>query len=358
MLPKLIKSQSLTKSVTESVTESITNFQNESLPKTLAKSSTLELTKVRSTPHLLAYKGIKVRHLELFNAIVEHHTLHKAAEILQVTQPAASKSIAELENILGVELFTRTKKGMWLTSYGEVLKRHAATFMSNLAEMAREIRQMHQGAVGLIRLGFVPSLDPELLSTLISEALAKFPEIQIRTVEGPTNQLLASMDRNELDLILGRILDVQIAKFYKVLPVYRESFAIVCSIKNKQMSSNAIDWATLSNGRWILPAMQTPFREMIDHLFTQQNVLRPNVVVESSSFEKVQKLINNTDLLGILPTSLALQGQKDGTLKVLKPNLGKNFAPISLIYRKETEMAPLTQNFVKLISTLNIEQCH
>jgi DNA-binding transcriptional LysR family regulator len=338
--------------------ESHTKFQTESHPKILLKSSTNEPNKIRSTPSLQTYKGIKVRHLELFNAIVEHHTLHKAAEVLQVTQPAASKSIAELENILGVELFTRTKKGMCLTSYGEVLKRHSASFMSNLAEMTREIRQMHQGTVGLIRLGFVPSLDPELLSVIISEALKEFPEIQIRTVEGPTNQLLASMDRNEIDLILGRILDVQIAKFYRVLPVYRESFAIVCSNKNMQINIKTADWSTLSNGRWILPAMQTPFREMIDHLFTQQSVLRPNVVVESSSFEKIQKLISNTDLLGILPTSLALQGKKNGTLKVLMPNLGENFAPISLIYRKETELAPLTKNFVRLISDLDINLCN
>jgi DNA-binding transcriptional LysR family regulator len=299
-------------------------------------------------------KGMKIKHLDLFNAVVENQTLRKASEILQITQPAATKLIQELESILGAQLFTRDRKGMWLTQYGEILKRHTSTLMADLAEMYREITQLQKGEIGQIRLGFVPSLDPELLSKAISNALTKFPEIQIRTFEGSTNELMASMGRNELDLILGRILNVKIANQYAMYPIYKESFAIVCGAKSLHKNKANINWEQLSKGQWILPALQTPFREMIDNLFTQHGVLRPNVVVESSSFEKIQKLIINTELLGILPTSLAIQGQKNNTLKLLKSNLGKNFAPISLIYRKDIEISPVTQKFVDLISSLHM----
>ena len=299
-------------------------------------------------------KGIKIRHLEIFTAVVNKQTLRKAAEIVQITQPGATKLIQELESTLGVQLFTRDRKGMWLTQYGEVVKRHSSTLLADLAAMHREINQLRKGEIGQIRLGFVPSLDPELLSEAISSALTKFPEIQIRTFEGSTNELLASMGRNELELILGRILDIKIANQYAIHPIYQESFAIVCGAKNMHKSKGSINWEQLSKGQWILPALQTPFREMIDNLFTQHGALRPNVVVESSSFEKIQKLIINTELLGILPSSLAMQGQKNNTLKLLKPNLGKNFAPISLIYRKDIDISPVMQKFIDLISNLPI----
>ena len=261
-------------------------------------------------------KGMKIKHLDLFNAVIENQTLRKASEIIQITQPAATKLIQELESILGAQLFTRDRKGMWLTQYGEVLKRHASTLMADLAEMHREITQLQKGEIGQIRLGFVPSLDPELLSEAI--------------------------------------LNVRIANQYAMYPIYKESFAIVCGAKNLHKNKTSINWEQLSKGQWILPALQTPFREMIDNLFTQHGVLRPNVVVESSSFEKIQRLIINTELLGILPTSLAMQGQKNNTLKLLKSNLGKNFAPISLIYRKDIEISPVTQKFIDLISSLHI----
>jgi DNA-binding transcriptional LysR family regulator len=300
-------------------------------------------------------KSMKIRHLELFNAVVEKQTLRKAAEVIQITQPAATKLIQELESILGAQLFTRDRKGMWLTQYGGVFKRHASTLMADLAQMHREIKQLQKGEVGQIRLGFVPSLDPELLSTAISNSLTKFPEIQIRTFEGSTNELLASMGRNELDLILGRILNLKIANQYAMHPIYKESFAIVCGAKSLHKNKAGINWEQLSMGQWILPALQTPFREMIDNLFTQHGVLRPNVVVESSSFEKIQKLIINTELLGILPANLAIEGQKNKTLRLLKSDLGKNFAPISLIYRKDIEISPVTQKFIDLIYSLQVD---
>lgn len=304
----------------------------------------------------LDIKRLKIRHLEIFNAILENKTLRKAAEKSHITQPAATKLIQELEKILGAQLFTRDQKGMWLTQYGELVKRHVSTLMSDLRGMREELLQLQQGEAGQIRLGFVPSLDPELLSEAISSSLQKSPRVQIRTFEGSTNELLASMSRNELDLILGRILDIKIANQYTIRPIYKESFAIVCSFKNPLGKKRNISWKELSNGQWILPALQTPFREMIDNLFTQNQALRPNVVVESSSFEKIQKLIINTELLGVLPTSLAIQaGQKD-KIKILMPGLGKNFAPISLIYRKDIEMSPVSKQFIQLISSLPVDK--
>jgi len=309
-----------------------------------------------STTLMPELKSLKIKHLEVFNAVVDNQTLRKAAEAIHITQPSATKLIQELESMLGAQLFARNRKGMWLTQYGEVLKRHASTLMADLAEMRREITQLQKGEVGQIRLGFVPSFNPELLSQTIISALTKLPEIQMRTFEGSTNELLASMARNELDLILGRILDIKIADQYTMHPFYKESFAIVCGVKSLHSKKSNMNWEQLSKGQWILPALQTPFREMIDNLFTQHGVLRPNVVVESSSFEKIQKLIIDTELLGILPTSLALQGEKNNALKILKPNLGKNFAPVNLIYRKDIKISPVIQKFIDLLLSLSINQ--
>lgn len=309
-------------------------------------------SKNQATSPDVVLKRIKIKHLELFTAIVENQTLRKAAEKIQVTQPAATKLIRELEDIYGVPFFKRDRKGMWLTPYGEVVKRHTLTLMADLGSMGRELSQLKEGESGQIRLGFVPSIDPELLSKIISSSLQIFPSIQISTFEGSTNELLSNMAKNELDLALGRILNLKVADQYRMHFIYKESFAIVCGSKNLLGNKTKVGWQELSKEQWVLPALQTPFREMINNLFTQYGTLRPNVVVESSSFEKIQKLIVNTELLGILPTSLALQGKKTGDLKLLKTDLGKNFAPINLIYRKDLEISPAIQRFVNLITDL------
>ncbi|MGA8049287.1 MAG: LysR family transcriptional regulator, partial [Burkholderiales bacterium] len=84
---------------------------------------------------------IKLRHLQCFLAVAEQHSIQRAAERLAITQPAVSKTLRELEEILGVPLFRRGRKGAVPTAAAEVFLRHARASVSALQQGVDSLAQ-------------------------------------------------------------------------------------------------------------------------------------------------------------------------------------------------------------------------
>ncbi|WP_213956653.1 MULTISPECIES: LysR substrate-binding domain-containing protein [unclassified Variovorax] len=309
-----------------------------------------EATRARPTLAAGALQGrLKLKHLELFRHVCELQTLRKAADTSSMTQPAATKLIQDLEDMLGVQLFERDRRGMKLTQYGVVVRRHIAILQADIGNMTREVEAVADGASGHIRLGILPSLASELLARSVERTIVQWPRVRFSMQEGATTELLASLARNDLDLCFGRVLDATQAKSLRVMNVYTESFAIVCGTASPLARRRKVGWDELARGRWVLPAAGTPLRELTDNLFTRQGVLRPEVAVESSSFEKMRHVIARTSLLGVLPRSIALQGKVARDLMLLGPELSGDFSPISLLFRSEVEQPPLVEHFAEIV---------
>lgn len=292
---------------------------------------------------------LKLRHLDLFRHVCEQHTLRRAAEAAHMTQPAATKLVRELEEMLGAPLFERDRRGMRPTAYGLAVQRHVSILLADAQHMRREVELLAQGASGRIRLGIIPSIASQLLSQSIASTLQAWPEVRFTLQEGATTELLASLARNELDLSFGRVLDMQQARSLQVVNVYTERFAIACAAGHPLARRRNVPWSELAEAHWALPAAGTPLRELVDGLFTRHAVLRPAVAVESSSFEKLRYLIAGSQLLGMLPRSIALQGKEAKELALVRPELGADFAPISLMHRRDVEPPPLIRGFIRTV---------
>lgn len=292
---------------------------------------------------------LRLKHLELFRAVCEKQTLRKAADASNMTQPAATKLIREMEDMLGVALFHRDRRGMRLTLYGDVVRRHVEIVLADVSNMTHEVRLVAEGSAGHIRLGIIPSLASELLALSMARTLGRWPQVRFSIKEAAATELLAHLARNDLDVTFGRVLDVDGATGLRVIGVYAEPFAIVCGMRHPLARRRNITWTELAQGRWVLPVGGTPLRELVDNLFTRNGALRPIAAVESSSFEKTRYVIARAALLGVLPRSIALKGKADKELALLRPSLGSDFAPVSLILRKGIAQPPLVEEFAKIV---------
>lgn len=292
---------------------------------------------------------LRLKHLELFKNVVDQHTLRGAAEVSSMTQPAATKLVQELEEMFGVPLFYRGKRGMRPTHYGEVMQRHIAILLADMDRMQEEIALVAEGGEGHIRLGVLPSLAPGLLTRSVEKMLSAHPKVQFSVKEAATTELLASLSRNELDLTFARILHGDVVEGVRHATVYVEPFAIVARKGHPLARARKPTWKLLSDATWILPAKDTPMRNFINELFSKNAAFRPRVAIECSTLEKVRDLIAGTDMVGILPRSFLLDGARREELAPLKLALGPNFAPISLVFRQHRELAPVVDAFAKAV---------
>ena len=295
-----------------------------------------------STPSFdkLLTSRLRVKHLDLFSSVMDLGSLRRAADACSMTQPAATKLVHELEEMFAAVLFRRDKRGMEPTHHADVLQRHVAVLMADVARAQEEMSLASQGGSGHVRLGVLPSLAPGLLTLSVVRLLDRYPRLRFTIHEANTNELLDGVARNELDVTCGRIVERSAADELRLVEVYDEPFVIVARAGHPTARAPRVDWKALSQALWVLPAAGTPMRNFINGLFSRHRAFRPLVAVECSALEKVAHLIAGSDMLGLLPRSFALRGETSGELVVVKRDLGDPFVPVSLISRRQVKRPP------------------
>src|SRR3954462_6200864 len=149
--------------------------------------------------------NVKPRHLQLLVALDDHRNTGRAAEHLNISQPAVSKALGELQRGLGVKLFERTARGVSPTSYGECVVVHARTILEQLSAVREELRGLQSGVTGKVRLGALSATVHTLIPRSRALLKARAPRTNVFVREGPLEALLAELSLGRLDLIVGRL---------------------------------------------------------------------------------------------------------------------------------------------------------
>ena len=149
-------------------------------------------------------RRIKFRHLDAFSAIARAGSFKAAAEQLNLTQPAISKTLKELESILGVVLMERSRSGIILTAEGEVFLQFAEQSTAALRHGLRSIRAT-DSAVGNLKVGALPSVASSLLPRAALDFAAKSPDTLVEIHEGSHYEMTSRLRAGGLDLVVGRL---------------------------------------------------------------------------------------------------------------------------------------------------------
>jgi DNA-binding transcriptional LysR family regulator len=141
--------------------------------------------------------------LRAFLAIVQFGSLGRAAESLHVTQSALTRILQRLENQIGVPLFERRASGMILTSYGTAFEPYATPLVAEADHAVREIAALRGLEKGLVRVGAVASALAGILPETIDKLLVQWPGLQVRIIEGSTDELTVLLAKGEIDLAIA-----------------------------------------------------------------------------------------------------------------------------------------------------------
>lgn len=151
--------------------------------------------------------GLKINHLRLILAIDDHRRISAAADSLGISQPAASRMLAEIEAIVKAPICERVARGVELTRYGEALARRARTIFLELREAAREINELKTGSGGSVSLGSVTGPGLNLAVPAIRQVSTAYPGIEINVQIDNSNVLTRELLAARHDFIVGRIPD-------------------------------------------------------------------------------------------------------------------------------------------------------
>lgn len=148
---------------------------------------------------------MELRLLRSFIVLAEELHFGRAAERLHIVQPALSMQIRALESELGAVLFDRDRHRVELSSAGRLFLPEAQATLVQAARAAQVVKSAAAGEVGVIRLGFVSSVLPDLLPTLIRGLHARFPQIELELKDMATPDQLAALKSNKIDFGFVRL---------------------------------------------------------------------------------------------------------------------------------------------------------
>lgn len=154
---------------------------------------------------MIMHPAIKLRHIRAFLDIAASGNLSAAAAAQGVTQPALSRSLAELEDLLGAQLFLREKRGLVLTPEGALFRHHASLGLQSLEAGAGALRPDALG--GSIRVGILPTAAAQLFPRVAVRFAALQPGTILKIETGPHSYLVGQLRAGAIDLMIGRMPD-------------------------------------------------------------------------------------------------------------------------------------------------------
>lgn len=284
----------------------------------------------------LPWVGVDVRRLRYFLAVAEELHFGRAAERLNIAQPALSRQIANLEGAIGALLFDRTRSNIHLTAAGEALLPRARDILARVADAARVAKRASEGSVGVLQIGFVGSATFSILPSILNAFRKTHRDVELVLHAMNTSELRAAIVDRSIDVAFARpgINDPEVVNFV----VFREPLIVALPESDPLAVQNHISLSDLSSRPFVLyPRHPRPsFADFILQVCRTEG-FSPDIAQETMEIQTALALVSVGAGVSIVPES-ASEAQLNGV--AYRPILGDvPQTQLSLTYRRDNRSA-------------------
>lgn len=296
-----------------------------------------------------AMTRLKLKQLRLLVAVQRRGSILHAARDLNLSQPAATRMIKDLETDFEVLLFTRTNRGVVPTVYGDTLIRHGKLVFAQIANAAQELDDLATGTAGRVVVGTLLAASARLLPLAIGAILKERPDLVIKVVEGTNEVLIPSLRAAELDLVVGRLPTHRHRSDLDQLRLYDERIVAVVRHGHPLAGRAGIGLPDMAGFGWILPPAETTLRRQVDQYFVSHPEFAPRRVVESVSYLTNRALVASSDIISVLPGHVAAADIASTTFARLDWVVPVGAGPVGVSVRRTGELSPAARAFIRVL---------
>jgi LysR family transcriptional regulator of abg operon len=249
---------------------------------------------------------MELRQLRHFQEIVRTASFGRAAEALNITQPALSKSIRNLEISLGCQLLERHPSGVTPTEYGRVFLDYAALVTSELDRAIEELAALRGRGKGVVRVGAGATMMRYLLPQAVKRFMAQSSDgASVAFKEGLKDELTALLRRGEIDLMVGSVNPARVDEDLRQELVIEDRIAVVADRSHPLAGERAVPLERLAAAKWVLPESNEPEGDRLAAAFRAAGLAgAPRVAVRTGSSPFMAELLKGAEYLSYLPVAL------------------------------------------------------
>ncbi len=291
---------------------------------------------------------IRLRHLHTFVAVAQQGTLGRAAETLNLSQPALSKTLNELEQLTGTRLFERGRLGAQLTLVGEQFLTHAVKVLDALNTAGQSLTRRNDTPGDVVRIGALPTAALGILPAVIGQFHKQQRNITLQVATMNNTMLLAGLKSGELDLGMGRMSDPELMSGLNYELLFLESLKLVVRPRHPILNdtvtlSRVMEWPVVVSPKGTVP------RQTAETLLQAQGCKLPSGCIETLSASLSRQLTVDFDYVWFVPSGAVKEDLRQGTLVALPVTTPGPGEPIGVLTRVDAPLSAATQTLLSAI---------
>jgi DNA-binding transcriptional LysR family regulator len=294
---------------------------------------------------------LEIQQLKHLIAAVECGNLLKAAGLCNISQSGLSRSIANLEEGVGVQLLLRKPKGVEPTIFGLRVVEHAHVILNEIERCSEDIRSIEACEIGEITFGVTQNYGYYLIPDLISELSIVFPGIHVRVKTGGFLDLAESLRLGAIDFVFGLLGPIEDRGDLLVDRLQDHRSRVVAHVSHPLACKGApVTSLDLFSARWATLCSEG-FQRNFTGFFLSQGLDAPVQVIKTDSLELIRQIIGRTDLLAVLPPDVARAEIERGELVILDCDTPAEQTDVGIITRNGSLVTERRNEILRRIRT-------
>lgn len=300
---------------------------------------------------ILLRRGLKLGHLRIVAALAQTGQIGTAAAAVGITQPAASRLLAEVERITGHPVHVRDGRGVRLTAQGSALATRAARILTEIADAGREISEIGDGTSGHVRIGSVTGPAMERILPALNTIRQSYPDLTVEVEVAPSDILGELLVSGRIDFALARLPEGRDATLYTLEPMEEEPVSLVTGRHHPLVQASDLTARLLLDYDWLLPGPGAILRETVLSRLTALGLPAPSGQIATSSFLLTLAMLQQSDAIAPLASAVARRFADgvDTPYAILPMDLGIRVTPYGLITRAGGRLTPAANRLRNLI---------
>lgn len=286
---------------------------------------------------------IKFRHLQAFMEVARQKSVNRAAELLHISQPAVTKTIRELEDILAIALLERDGRGIRLTSHGEVFMRYAGATLTALRQAVDSVAKESARTGPPVRVGALPTVSARIMPRAISRFLAEGTGSPVKVVTGENAVLLEQLRMGDLDLVVGRLAAPEKMTGLSFEHLYSERVLFTVGVRHPLLEPGTNVFERLGEFPVLMPTRNSVIRPIVEQFLIAHGIPAPVMQIETVSDAFGRAFLRISDAVWIISEGVVAGDIADGRLVALPIATQETRGPVGLTVRADSVPSlPLT----------------
>lgn len=294
---------------------------------------------------------LRFRHLVLLDILGHCRNMHVAAQQMNITQPAATKILHDVETIFDLALFERLPREMRPTELGQLVIRYARETLNATDSFVEELDHLRRGGHGLLLVGATYGI-PHILSAAVMRLKEKRPLLSIRVLERTSDLLMTELQEKNIDVVIGRFTDETQHNIFDFRPIAASQMCLVVNPRHPLLAAEGLTLKDLVTWPWIVHPLGTPTRRLFENTLADHGLKCPTNLVETTSIFATLSLLQGSEMLSILPVTAVTDFVERQMLARLPIRFDRQVEDYGILTRKDETLSGAVTDFIEAVTAV------